>query len=209
MTTPQGVTIVEWVSDELGPLVLKDASEPTPTLHDHNLIAVADSADAVRQAVLPWERIESQDKLVGFAAFGTEPVATAPPEEAERDFDPSHELRHAGGRAGVGIAGGAVVGAIVITLVAALVVGWSSVLIGVALGGAAFGAAAGAMISFATKTGWGAAYQDSFVDEHDTTLAVASIHSSDPGVIELAASSIDGVDGLRLYRVDRSGRPIS
>lgn len=198
--TPDDVTVVEWVRDHIGPHTLKSSSDPVPVLHEHNLLAIAVSPDRVREAVLPWQRIKSHDALVGFAAFGSEPVATGATEQPDAEFDASHELRHASGRAGTGIAFGALAGAVVITLIAAIFVGVSPVLIGAAIGGAAFGGVVGGMIKFTTKTGWDAA---------DTALAIASIHSDDLGVIELAAAAVDDVDGIRLIRVDRAGRPVT
>ncbi|MAT06438.1 MAG: hypothetical protein CL424_15475 [Acidimicrobiaceae bacterium] len=207
------ITVAAWVREHVGPYVLKTASEPEPVLHDDNLIAVGSSPDRIRELVLAWERIDALDTHVGFTAFGHEPVATSPHdvERADDEFDPSHELGHASSRAHVGIAAGAVVGAVVITLITAIFVGFSPVLIGAAIGGAAFGGVAGGMINFTTKTGWSAAYQDSFVDEADTEIAVASLHSADAGTIEagLAAGldDDDGSDTIKIYRVGRDGHP--
>lgn len=204
------ITVAQWVRAHVGPYVIKTTSEPEPVLHDHNLIAVGPSADRIREVVLAWERIEALDTRVGFTAFGSEPTATSnrTVADGEDEFDPSHELGHAGQsvRSGFGI--GAVVGAIVITLITAIFVGWSPVLIGAAIGGAAFGGVAGGVINFTAKTGWGAAYQDSFVDERDTDIAVASLHSPDRAAIEAGLTVDDGDGAITLFRVGRDGRPI-
>ena len=205
------ITVADWVVAHVGPSVVKTASEPEPVLNEHNLIAVGTSADRIREVVLAWERIEALDTRVGFLAFGSEPVATSnrTVDDGRDEFDPSHELGHASKRARVGIGLGAVVGAIVITLVTAIFVGWSPVLIGAAIGGAAFGGVAGGMMNFTAKTGWGAAYRDSFVDERDTEMAVASLHSPGRGPIEAGLSVDDGSGDLTIFRVGRDGRPIA
>lgn len=83
--------------------------------------------------------------------------------------------------------------------------GWTPVLIGAALGGAAFGFVAGFMISFATGTGWGAAYRDSFVDDERTELLVASIHADAEQPIAQAIEAVKDVESVELYVVDRAG----
>ena len=203
------ITVAQWVRAHVGPYVLKTASEPEPVLHEHNLIAVGSSPDRIREIVLAWERIEELDTRVGFTAFGSEPAATStrPVDSGEDEFDPSHELGQASKNTRLGAGIGAVVGAIVITLITALFIGWSPVLIGAAIGGAAFGFVAGGMINFATRTGWGAAYKDSFVDERDTDIAVASFHSPDRGAIDAGLTVDDGSGDITLFRVGRDGRP--
>lgn len=204
--TRYDITIAEWVRSNLGAYTMITHSEPQPVLIDYNLLAVGRSADAVRDVVLAWERLEEHDGNVGFVAMADSDLDPSANAERGEHFDPSHELEHASKRARLGILPGLVVGAVVITLLAWVIVGWSPVLIGAAIGGAAFGGVAGGMINFATKTGWGAAYQDSFVDEDGTSLAIASIHSGDLATIERAAQAAIESDGVELHALDRSGR---
>jgi hypothetical protein len=199
-----GVTLTTWARGQVSNAAVVTCSEPEPYMLEHNAIAVSRSPDAARSVVLAWERILPEDGAVGFLAFGT------PPEHRDESGHVEHGADglagHAASRIVRGSIPGAVVVALFVTLVVWAVVGWTPALIGAALGGAAFGFIAGAMFSFVRGTGWGAAYRDTFVDDQQTAVMVASIHSDRREPIDRAVEAVQNTDAIELYCVDRTGR---
>jgi hypothetical protein len=198
------LTLREWVQREMPAGDVVSMSEPEPVLLEHNAVAVSRVADAARAVVLEWERVLPEDGAVGFLARGTPPdVRNAELGHVERGAD--GVIGHAAGRILRGSIPGAVIGAIVVTVAVWIINGFSPALIGAAFGGAALGYVAGFMISFAKGTAWGAAYRDSFVDDEQTELLVASIHADDEEPISLAIDAVADVEDVELYVVDRTG----
>lgn len=204
--TPDDITLTEWVTRQAPDLQVTASSDPQPLLQEYNVVAVSSDVDAARAVVLEWERIEPHDGAVGF-------VALAAPSHDDPDLtppgaDPDHVIQHTMWSANRGLVPGMVIGAVLVTLLAWLVDGWSAVLWGAAVGGAAIGGVAGAFLSFTSGTGWGAAYQDSFVEPGATDLAVASIHSDEREVVAEAIDAASQQDGIRLYAVGRAGNTV-
>lgn len=199
---PTDITLTDWVTRQAPDMAIVTASEPEPVLQDYNVVAVSDTVEAARAVVLQWERIEPHDGAVGFVALG------ADHRTAEQDADSRDVVRHSISRANRGLLPGAVIGAVVVTLLAWLVAGWSAVLVGAVVGGAAIGGVCGVFLSFTSGTGWGAAYQDSFVAPGQTDLAVASIHSDEPTVVAEAVDAAAASGGVRLYGIGRAGNTV-
>lgn len=205
-TTDDPTTLREWAVRHSPGSYVVAASEPEPVLLAHNLIAVGRSVDAVREVVLEWERIRAPDAAVGFVA-----LAPNPPDETPEPSgaDPEHVASHTAGQVLRGAIPGAIIGGAVIALVVLLIAGWDPVVLGALAGGAAFGAVAGGVMKFASGTGWGAAYTESFVPPGDATLAIASIHGHDGGFLDEAASAVPEPKDVELIRVDAAGREIT
>jgi hypothetical protein len=196
-------TVREWARRQAPHLDVVSASVPEPVLAGRTLVAVFDDAERARELVLAWERIEPADGGVGTVVLG---VAPDRPSEIDRDsgVDPEGVTEHAFVRALQGAIPGAVVGALIVALIVVILDGWSPLVIGAALGGAAFGAIPGGIFSFATGTGWGAAYEHTFVDDDATSVVITSLHSDDQARMDEALeAAIDS--GARTYRVDADG----
>ena len=200
------ITLVDWVSRKAPDMSVMTASDPQPVLQRFNVMAVTGTVEAARAIVLEWERIESHDGAVGFVALGTPPDRRTDPEPP--GTDPERVVRHAVGTANRGLIPGMLIGAVLVTLLVWVFGGSSGVLIGAAFGGAALGAVAGAFFGFASGTGWGAAYKDTFVEPGQTEVAVASIHSDAQDTIAEAVAVATDLDGVRLYGLDRTGDPV-
>jgi len=173
-------------------------SVPEPLLEPGDLLAVFEAPDAARDVVLAWERIEPADGAVGFVALGIDP------DHAQRlghqgGADPEGVTGHAARRIMAGGIPGALIGAVVVGVIAALIGGWTA-FIGGLIGGALFGSIAGAMFVFVKQTGWGEAYNHSFVDPDVTSLAVASFHPTAPDHTERALAAVAD-SGASVYRV--------
>lgn len=201
--TPSDITLVDWAARQAPDMEVVTSSEPQPVLQDFNVVAVSDTVEAVRAVVLEWERIEPHDGAVGFVALGT--PSDGRDDRTPPGSDPRDVVRHATLRANRGLIPGALLGAAVVTLLAWFLTGWSGVLVGAMVGGAAIGGVCGAFLSFASGTGWGAAYQDSFVAPGQTDLAVASIHSDEREVVDEAIDAAAAFGGIRLYGIGRAG----
>lgn len=200
-------TLREWALTLAPRLEVVSASVPEPTLEPGDTMAIFDDADAARELVLHWERIQPDDDSVGFVALGADPGARneiARPTGADPEGVGAHTLKQVlkGGIPG------AVIGAVVVAAVTAIVSGWDGTVVGAALGGAAFGAVAGAVMAVVKGTGWGEAYQHSFVDPSATALAVASFHATEQGRRDEALEAARAADGVRLARVDERGRVV-
>lgn len=200
------ITLTEWVRRQAPDMAVMSSSEPQPVLQEHNVVAVSGTVEAARAVVLEWERIEPHDGAVGFLALGTPPDERQDP--TPPGSDPQHVIRHTVARANRGLVPGALIGALFVTLLTWVFIGWSPVLFGAAVGGAAIGGVAGAFFGFASGTGWGSAYRDSFVEPGQTDLAVASIHSDDAAVITEAVEAVAAIGEVRLYRIGRAGNTV-
>lgn len=203
---PSDITLTDWVTRQAPDMEIVTSSEPQPVLQDYNVVAVSGTVEAARAVVLEWERIEPHDGAVGFVALGTPPDRRDDP--TPPGSDPRHVVRHTVLRANRGLVPGAVIGAAVVTLLAWILTGWSGVLVGAFVGGAAIGGVCGAFLAFASGTGWGAAYQDSFVEPGQTDLVVASIHSDERDIVAEAIDAAAAVGDVKLYGLGRAGNTI-
>ena len=200
-------TLREWAVTLAPRLGVVSASVPEPTLEPGDTLAIFDDADAARALVLDWERIQPDDDSVGFIALGADPGARS---EIDRPTgaDPEGVGAHTLQQVLKGAVPGAVIGAVVVAAVTAIVSGWGGTVVGAALGGAAFGAVAGAVMAVVKGTGWGEAYQHSFVDPTATDLVVASFHATEQARRDDALEAARAADGARLARVDEHGRVV-
>ncbi len=196
-------TLREWARTLAPHLDVVSASVPEPVLQPGDTVAIFRDADAARELVLAWERIEPADNSVGLVALGAAPDR---PAEIERPTgaDPEGVSGHAARRIVKGAIPGMFVGAAVVGTTVAATVGGTGAVAGGAFGGAALGAVAGATMAIVTGTGWGEAYQHSFVDPDATDVVVASFHSTDADRGRAAADAASGA-GARLARVGQDG----
>jgi tetrahydromethanopterin S-methyltransferase subunit B len=199
------ITLTEWARAQAPSLQVVSASTPDPVFQRHNLVAVVGDSEIARDVVRDWERIEALDAKVGTVVLGKSVDRSSPAHASSAD--PERVTAHAGVRVLKGGIPGAVVGAVLVGLVVVMLDGWDTVVIGAALGGAAFGFVAGAVMSFVKGSGWGAAYEQTFVDDEAAALVFTSIHSETDEHIEQARQLASNHDGVTLYRVDRSGQP--
>jgi hypothetical protein len=197
------MTLRQWVEDRFSGQEIVVASDPEPTLTTYNLICVAHDPEVAREILVDWERLVDADGALGYVALG------------EATDDPSANAavdRRIGQRtlidAAVGALPGAIAFGLVIAVVVALVSGWSGVVIGAFFGGVAFGLIPGAFVTYVRRTGWGSAYEDSFAPADATSVAVASIHVDEPGLLTEAEQSARRHDGVRIETLDRSGRVV-
>ncbi len=206
MATPRTVAhSLTDVARQLAPqLRIISASQPTPQLRTHNLIAVAESAELARQAVLALESIEHDDERLGTVVMGS----VSP--DAERDrpsADPEGVIHEVGSRVLTGGVAGAAAGAVIVGVGAFLLGarGWQ--LAGAALAGAMLVAVFG--IIWVTFAGLGGsdAYRQTFVDDDVTNLTLVSVHTDDPDEAA-AARNILRKTKLRLIDVDRFGHVV-
>lgn len=198
-------TLREWALSLAPGLDVVSSSVPEPKLQAGDTLAVFRTTEDARALVLAWERIEPADESVGFVALGTAPDHHV---ESERPVGPDPEgvTGHTLRRVLKGAIPGAIVGAAVVGTTAAVVTESTGGAVGGALGGAAFGAVAGAVMAMAKGTGWGEAYEHSFVDPTATDIVVASFHSADASRVEAAEQAALAVAGARLARVQVGGR---
>jgi hypothetical protein len=170
-------------------------------LRTHKVIALADTPELGRRAVLALEPVEHDDEHLGTVVMGT----TAPESTlSQPGTDPEGVTRELAPRIVAGAVLGAIVGAVVIGAGAFLVgaTGWE-------VGAAAI---AGAMlvsvfgIIWLTFAGMGGsdAYRQTFVDDNATYLTLVSVHTDDP---DEAAAAHDRLrkTRLRVIDVDRFG----
>jgi hypothetical protein len=204
MATPRTMahTLTE-VARQLAPnLRIISASQPTPVLRTHNVIGIAESPDAARQAVLALEAIEADDEQLG-----TVVMATTEPEPVDHGPQPDPEgvVRHVAPRVLVGGLGGGVVGAVVVALGALLLGARGFELVGAALAGAMLVAIFGAMWVTFAGLGGSDAYRQTFVDENTTNVTLVSIHTDDSDEAAAARDRL-GKLNLRAVDVDRFGQ---
>lgn len=194
----------DWARTLAPELDVVTSSAVEPALVPGDLLAVFDDTDAARELVLAWERIEAPDRAVGFVALGRSPER---PSEIARPsgVDPEGVTTHAGKSALAGAVPGAIIGALLVGAIVAIISGWTGAVWGGVLGGAAFGAVAGGVMVFVKRTGWGDAYEHSYVDPDATELAVVSFHSEDPERIERARDAAREADRVRLATVTSDG----
>ncbi|HWL43970.1 MAG TPA: hypothetical protein VNQ73_13600 [Ilumatobacter sp.] len=203
--TDRPLTLREWAQGLAPGLDVVSASGPEAALEAGDLVAIFPTAEAARSVVLSWERIEAADAAVGFIALGT-----APDRQTELDrptgVDPEGVAGHTARRVLKGALPGAFVGAAAVGTTVAITSGSGAALVGAGLGGAAFGAVAGGVMAMVKGTGWGEAYQHSFVDPGATEIAVASFHSEDADHLSAAEQAAAEHPEARLARVTADGR---
>lgn len=197
------------VARQIAPhLRIISASRPTPVLRNHNVIAVAENAEAGRHAVLALESIETDDDKLGTVVMGAAPTAdegrVAAASREERP-DPEGVSRLVIPRVLSGGIAGALVGALLVGGGAYLLgaTGWR--LIGASLGGMMLLAVFGAM--WVTFAGFGGtdAFRQTLVDETITELTIVSVHTDDPDEAAAAHDRLDGDRHWRVLDVDRLG----
>jgi hypothetical protein len=190
------------VARQLAPhLRIISSSQPAPPLRTHNVIALADTAELGRRAVLALESVEHDDERLGTVVMGTTAPASSgslpgtDPEGVTRDLAPRIV---AGGFLGA-IVGAVVIGAGAFVLGAR---GWE--VVGAAAAGAMLVSVFGIMWLTFAGMGGSDAYRQTFVDEDATYLTIVSVHTDDP---DEAASAHDRLrrTKLRVLDVDRFG----
>jgi hypothetical protein len=210
--TGRAVHSLNDVARRLAPhLRIISASRPTPVLRDHNVLALADDAEAARRVVLALESIERADEQLGTVVMGAVPGT---PERL--DVDENGELSGHVDPEGVGrqILPRVVLGGLVGAIVGALVVGGAALLFGASGWEVAGAAAAGAMLisvfgaiwfTFA-RLGGSDAYRQTFVDKAASDLTIVSLHTDDPSEAAAARSRLEGVEDVTVVTVDRFGQ---
>lgn len=188
------------VARQLAPhLRIISSSRPAPRLRLHNVIAIAESADEGRRAVLALESVAHADEHLGTAVMGF--IAPDPAEEGPRGAHQDGVTRQLTPRIAFTGVVGAIVGAIAIGggAVALGARGWQFG--GAAAGGAMLLSVFGIMwVSFA-GLGGGDASRQTFVDGHATSLTFVSVHTDDP---DEAATAHDRLRQTRLQVIDVS-----
>lgn len=172
------------------------ASNPEPVLRSMNVVAVFESDDTSRNAVLALEDLEDDDSAIGLTALGHESRSQGvQPEDQSIAGD---ALR----RAAKGAAIGAVVSAFVIGGATALI-SVSGVVVGAALGGALFGAFVGGVWGAFLRFGGSDAYRQAFVqNEHGVSLV--SLHTNDATKAQEARDrlAIESISTPMMFRRD-------
>jgi hypothetical protein len=181
------------------------ASQPGPVLRTYNVIALADSAERGREAVLALEAVEHDDEQLGTVVMGATGSDSSPHRPSA---DREGVAREIGPRILVGGVLGAIVGAIVI--------GAGAFLLGARGWEVAGAAAAGAMlvsvfgVIWVTFAGMGGsdAYRQTFVEDDSTHLTLVSVHTDDP---DEAAAAHDRLrkSKVLVIDVDRYGQVAS
>jgi hypothetical protein len=202
MTSPH--TTVHTLNDvarRLAPhLRIISASQPAPTLRTHNVVALADSPELGRHAVLTLEGIEHRDDQLGTVVMSsTEPTDDTP------GADPEGVTRHVFPRIVAGGLIGGVVGACVIAAGAALLGarGWE--VVGAALAGFMLISVFGAIWVTFAGLGGSDAYRQTFVDDSVRHLTLVSVHTDDPDEAAKARDKLQKAK-LRVLDVDRFGQ---
>ena len=184
------------------------ASQPTPLLRDHNVLAIAHDAGAARRAVLALEAVEHADDQLGTVVMGTATDAGSSPDDENGRVDPEGVGRQVVPRVLAGALIGALVGAVVIGGGAFVVGarGWE--LVGAAAGGAMLFAVFGAI--WLTFAGFGGsdAYRQTFVDEAVSELTIVSVHTDDSDEAAAARKQLAGDPELTILSVDRLGQVV-
>ncbi len=154
------------------------ASDPEPMLKAINVVAIFDSQETSRNAVLGLESMENDDAAIGLVALGHEARTVGIQPE---DSTITNETL---GRAAKGALVGAVVAALLIGAGTALF-SVNGIVIGAAVGGALFGAFIGGVWGAFVRFGGSSAYRQSFVrNDHGVTLV--SLHTDDRAEAEEA-----------------------
>jgi hypothetical protein len=201
------------VARRLAPhLRIISASRPTPVLRDHNVLALADDAEAGRRAVLALESVEYADEQLGTVVMGAVPPT---PERFVADgagdvdghVDPEGVSREIVPRVLLGGLIGAIVGALVVggAALAFGASGWE--VAGAAAAGAMLFAVFGAIWYTFAGLGGSDAYRQTFVDASASDLTIVSLHTDDPSEAAAARDRLDGIDGIRIVTLDRFGQP--
>ena len=204
MTTPRATAhTLSDVARQLAPhLRIISASQPSPSLQTHNVIAVADSAELAREAVLALESIEHDDEQLGTVVMS----ATDPDEQSDAPRpDPEGVARHVAPRILIGGVLGAIAGAIVVATGAYLfdARGWE--IGGAAIAGAMLFAVFGAIWVVFAGLGGSDAYRQTFVDDRVRHLTLVSVHTDDAAEAAAARDHLRKTK-VRVIDVDRYGQ---
>jgi hypothetical protein len=130
---------------------------------------------------------------------GVEIGVPAPPRDARRQSVDRRTLLHVGGRAGKGVAVGAVVGAVIFALVGVvfLVVGWPvAAFAGLVLAGAVIGGTAGAFIGVERGVGMSEGWEETF-------------HEPRTGGVRVEVHTTSSAEMARVRRVFEDRRPLA
>ena len=185
------------------------ASRPAPVLRDHNVLAIADDAEAGRRAVLALEGIEHADDQLGTVVMGAVPdAAEGDSADDKGHVDPEGVGRQVVPRVLLGGLLGAIAGAIVVGGAALLfgAEGWE--VAGAAAAGAMLLAVFGAMWLTFAGLGGSDAYRQTFVDDSATELTIVSVHTDDPDEAEAARSRLAGINDVTVVSLDRFGHVV-
>lgn len=172
------------------------ASNPEPILRSMNVVAVFESDDTSRNAVLALEGLEDDDSAIGLTALGHERRSQGvQPEDPAIAGD---ALR----RAAKGAAIGAVISAVVIGGATALI-SVSGVVVGAALGGALFGAFVGGVWGAFIRFGGSDAYRQTFI-ENEHGVSLVSLHTDDVDKAQEARNrlSLESLSTPMMFRRD-------
>jgi hypothetical protein len=190
------------VARQLAPhLRIISSSQPAPPLRSHNVIALAETAELGRRAVLALEPVEPDDEHLGTVVMGT----TAPDSTVSQPGpDPEGVARQLAPRIVAGALLGAIVGSVVIGAGAFLVGARGGEVVGAAVAGAMLVSVFGVVWLTFAGMGGSDAYRQTFVDDHATYLTLVSVHTDDP---DEAAAAHDRLrkTKLRVIDVDRFG----
>jgi len=200
-----GATLLD-VARRVAPhLHVVSASQPVPPLRAHNVVALAETNEGSRSAVLALESLEADDAKLGTVVMSATETAGDSSAPGTTGMDPEGVT----GR----IVPRAVKGALIGLVVGVLVVGGGALLFGVELpgalaagaGGAAMFAVFGAIWSAFGAMGGSDAYRQTFVDESISDLSIVSLHTDDAEEAAKARRALAGHDKLRVYDVDQNG----
>ena len=191
------------VARQLAPhLRIISSSQPAPPLRTHNVIALADTAELGRRAVLALESVEHDDERLGTVVMG---MAAPESPRSVPGSDPEGVTRQLAPRILAGAILGAIVGAVVIGAGAFVLgaTGWE--IVGAAAAGAMLVSVFGIMWLTFAGMGGSDAYRQTFVDDDATYLTLVSVHTDDP---DEAAAAHDHLrkSKLRVLDVDRFGQ---
>ncbi|MBA3399416.1 MAG: hypothetical protein H0U01_05605 [Acidimicrobiia bacterium] len=176
-----------------------------PPLRAYNVVALAETNEGSRSAVLALESLEADDAKLGTVVMSATETAGDSSAPGTTGMDPEGVT----GR----IVPRAVKGALIGLVVGVLVVGGGALVFGVELpgalaagaGGAAMFAVFGAIWSAFGAMGGSDAYRQTFVGESISDLSIVSLHTDDAEEAAKARRALAGHDDLRVYDVDQSG----
>lgn len=189
-----GSDLVRVATTLLPGLDVLSVSKPAPAAMEFNVVAVAESADAAREATLDLEALQHHDDgtSIGLVMLGSPTRG----EHEQVSVDPEGVVGAVAPRVIVGGLIGAIVGAAAGAVIAAFVDGVS---VPVALlPGAALGATIGAIWWAFARLGGSDAYRQTFVEPRPVEVGVVSFHCHDR---ETADAAFDKLLARTMRRV--------
>jgi hypothetical protein len=186
-------------------LPIASSSQPVPVLRTHNVVALAETPEKGRDAVLALESLEYDDDKLGTVVM----TQSSDTETAEAGIDPEGVSRQVMPRVVIGALIGALAGFLLVGGGALLfgVTGWRAA--GAALGGAMMLAVFGAIWVTFAGPGGSDAYRQTFVEEMTTDVALVSLHTDDAAEADAARRVLEARDISRVFVVDASGHRLS